>query len=176
MNDRKKRSEPQDMNNADQRQITYLKVTNYPDMPSNTDLSKIPKRKLSVFYRSFDVIADLDQEEERQNAADFRRTFSSPSVRIERAPEEDADSRNDQIDRQTNLKQKKTDYRPSIEGEKLSSSSHDRLTIGGKSSDSQVSKADSLSPVTFKLPQVREGTIVDNYAARSCENHERRVS
>ncbi|KOX80911.1 Lymphoid-restricted membrane protein [Melipona quadrifasciata] len=163
MGDRKKRSEPQDVDNADQRQITYLKVTNYPATSNNTDLSKIPKRKLSVFYRSFDVIAQIDQEKERQNAADFRRTFGSPSVRIERARDQDAD-------RQTNLKQRRD--RPSI----LSGSPpRDRFAIGGKSSDSQVSKADSLSPVTFKLPQVREGTIVAiTEASNDNESHERK--
>ncbi|KAK9294183.1 hypothetical protein QLX08_011111 [Tetragonisca angustula] len=178
MGDREKRSEPRDADNADQRQITYLKVTDYPAMSDSTDLSKIPKRKLSVFYRSFDVIAQIDQESERQNAADFRRTFSSPSVRIERArEEEDADSKNDeQTDRRTNLEQRRD--RSSI----LSGSPPgDRLAIGGKSSDSQVSMAGSLSPVTFKLPQVREGTIVDNYAAiieasNDNESHERKVA
>lgn len=166
MGDRKKRSEPQDVDNADQRQITYLKVTNYPATSNNTDLSKIPKRKLSVFYRSFDVIAQIDQEKGRQNAADFRRTFGSPSVRIERARDQDAD-------RQTNLKQRR-DFRPST----LSGSPpRDRLAIGGKSSDSQVSKADSLSPVTFKLPQVREGTIVAiTEASNDNESHERKVA
>ncbi|CAD1469347.1 unnamed protein product, partial [Heterotrigona itama] len=175
-----KRSEPQDVNNADQRQITYLKVADYPAMSSNADLSKIPKRKLSVFYRSFDVIAQIDQEEkETQNAADFRRTFSSPSVKIEMAGEEDAD---DQIDRQANLKEWRRRGFADDE-EKLSSGSlpHDRLRIGGKSS--QVSKADPLSPVTFKLPQVlRQGTITEAKSiGKRCksndnENRERRVS
>ncbi|XP_043509862.1 uncharacterized protein LOC122528616 isoform X2 [Frieseomelitta varia] len=175
--DRKERSERRDADNADQRQITYLKATDYPTMSDNTDLSKIPKRKLSVFYRSFDVITQIDQENERQNAADFRRTFSSPSVRIERA-REDVDSRNDRQtnDRRTNVEQRRD--RPSI----LSGSPpSDRLAIGGKSSDNQVSNADSLSSMAFKLPQVREGTIVDNYAAitessNDNESHESQVA
>ncbi|XP_076658406.1 uncharacterized protein LOC143362277 isoform X2 [Halictus rubicundus] len=44
---------------------------------NNADLLKVPKRKLSVFCRSFDVIEAKDQE----STLEFRRTASNPSVR-----------------------------------------------------------------------------------------------
>nr|XP_033194409.1 lymphoid-restricted membrane protein-like isoform X2 [Bombus vancouverensis nearcticus] len=160
-NEKQPRSQEVD---ADQKQQTSTKATNY--MTSNdTDLSKIPKRKLSVFCRSFDVIAQVDQEKEKQTL-DFRRTSSSPSVQIERT-REDADSKNGQIDQQASLQERHfvDDYRSLNEnGKFLSCSSPSRLSEKPSSNNGQVSKAGSLSPIGFKLPQVLEDTIVDNYA------------
>ncbi|XP_043579014.1 inositol 1,4,5-triphosphate receptor associated 2-like isoform X3 [Bombus pyrosoma] len=155
-NEKQPRSQEVD---ADQKQRTSIKATNY--MTSNdTDLSKIPKRKLSVFYRSFDVIAQVDQEKEKQTL-DFRRTSSSPSVQIERT-REDVDSKNGQIDQERHFVD---DYRSLNEnGKFLSCSSPSRLGEKPSSNNGQVSKAGSLSPIGFKLPQVLEDTIVDNYA------------
>lgn len=161
--DNEKQPRSQEMD-ADQKQRTSIKATNY--MTSNdTDLSKIPKRKLSVFYRSFDMIAQVDQEKEKQTL-DFRRTSSSPSVQIERT-REDADSKNGQIDQPASLQERHfvDDYRSLNEnGKFLSCSSPSRLSEKPSSNNEQVSKAGSLSPIGFKLPQVLEDTIVDNYA------------
>ena len=83
-NEKQPRSQEVD---ADQKQRTPIKATNY--MTSNdTDLSKIPKRKLSVFYRSFDVIAQVDQEKEKQTLDFEERPAARPykSKELERTP------------------------------------------------------------------------------------------
>ncbi|CAL7945826.1 unnamed protein product [Xylocopa violacea] len=150
--------------NVDQKRPTYLKVVDC-STSNDVDLSRTPKRKLSVFYRSFDVITQLDQEKEKETL-DFRRTSSSPSVRIERA-QEDADTRNGKIDQETSLHKRGlvNTYRTLIEsGKFLSSSSPDRLSERSSSSGANCSKAPPSSPPTIKLPQVKEDTIVDNYS------------
>ncbi|CAK9830817.1 Inositol 1,4,5-triphosphate receptor associated 2 [Anthophora retusa] len=151
--------------NADQKQATYLKVTNY-STSNDTNLLRIPKRKLSVFYRSFDVIEQFDQDKEKETI-EFRRTSSSPSVRIERTHEEDASSKNNEISQQTGIQKRGlvASYRSLIEsGKFLSSSSPDHLSEQSTANHSHVSKTAPLSPTSLKLPQVTEGTIVDNYA------------
>ncbi|OAD53623.1 Lymphoid-restricted membrane protein [Eufriesea mexicana] len=153
--------------NPEQKRATYLKVTNYTTS-KDADLSRIPKRKLSVFYRSYDVIAQIVQEKEKETH-DFRRTSSSPSVRIERT-QENIDSKNDEIDQQTCLHKRAfvNNYRSLIESGKFwSSFSPDHLSEKSSSNNAQVSKVVSLSQTALKLPQVREDTIVDNYATIS---------
>ncbi|XP_076751142.1 uncharacterized protein LOC143423590 [Xylocopa sonorina] len=151
--------------NVGQKQPTYLKVANCPTS-KDVDLAGTPKRKLSVFYRSFDVITQLDQGKEKETL-DIRRTSSSPSVRIERA-QEDADTRNGETDRQTSLQKRGivNAYRTLIEsGKFLSSSSPDRLSERSSSGGANSSKAPPSSPPVVKLLQVKEDTIVDNYPA-----------
>nr|XP_003703860.1 PREDICTED: uncharacterized protein LOC100879678 [Megachile rotundata] len=147
----------------------YLKATNYP--VNGNDLTKVPKRKLSVFYRSFDLIAPIDQEKEKETL-EFRRTSSSPSVRIERTQE------NNEISSQTSSYKKVfvDNCRSLIDSDKgLSNSSPDCLS----------EKCTTNSEVaTIKLPQVKEGAIVDDYSTQnwigkcrvdSNENHENTV-
>lgn len=152
--------------NTDQKQgATCLNMANYATSNEACNLSTIPKRKLSVFYRSFDVIAQIDQEKEKETL-DFRRTSSSPSVRIEGIREDNDSNDNDEADQQTSLhKRELVTYRSLIESEKfLSGSSPDRLSEKPSSNNGQASKVGSLSPKTIELSQVREDTIVDNYS------------
>lgn len=129
--------------------------------------SRIPKRKLSVFYRSFDVIAQIDQEKEKETL-DFRRTSSSPSVRIDGIQEDNDSNDNDKGDQQTSLhKRELVTYRSLIEsGKFLSSSSPDRLSEKPSSNNGQASKVGSLSGKAVELSRVGEDTrrIVDNYS------------
>ncbi|XP_017876151.1 uncharacterized protein LOC108622639 isoform X3 [Ceratina calcarata] len=145
--------------NADRKLPMYLKVADCE--------SRVPKRKLSVFYRSFDVIEQIGQESERETL-DFRRTSSSPSVRIERPRE---NTRNDEIhDQQTDLHKRGlvNTYRTLIEsGKFLSGSSLDCfIEEVPRSDENPAPKATSQLPPSarLKLPQVREDTVVDNYA------------
>lgn len=131
----------------------YLKA-NYPI--NGNDLTKVPKRKLSVFYRSFDLIAPIDQEKEKETI-EFRRTSSSPSVRIERSQE------NNEISSQTSSYKKVfvDNCRSLIDSDKgLSNSSPGCLS----EKCSTNSETPSWSSTTIKLPQVKEDTIVDNYS------------
>lgn len=139
---------------SEKKPSAYLKVTNYPS--NGNDLAKIPKRKLSVFYRSFDLIAPIDQDKEKETI-EFRRTSSSPSVRIERSQ----DSENNEISQTSSYKKAFIDNSRSLmDSDKgLSNSSPDRLSEKCSNSN-EISTPPSTS---VKLPQVREGTIVNNY-------------
>ncbi|XP_029034093.1 uncharacterized protein LOC114871813 isoform X1 [Osmia bicornis bicornis] len=141
---------------SEKKPSAYLKVTNYPS--NGNDLAKIPKRKLSVFYRSFDLIAPSDQDKETETI-EFRRTSSSPSVRIERSQ----DSENNEITQTSSYKKAFIDNcRSLMDSDKgLSNSSPDRLSE--KCLNNNEISTPSASSTSFKLPQVREGTIVNNY-------------
>ncbi|XP_076620019.1 uncharacterized protein LOC143341154 isoform X1 [Colletes latitarsis] len=131
---------------------------------SGTDdgnLLKVPQRKLSVFYRSFDVIASKDQGE----AYEFRRTSSSPSVRLEKTQDKEWKS-NDAYEETSSCKKGfVNNCRSLIEsGKFLSGSSLDRITERTKSNP-QFSTTKSVPLSAFKLPRVRENTFVDHNAA-----------
>ncbi|XP_076245109.1 uncharacterized protein LOC143185757 isoform X2 [Calliopsis andreniformis] len=140
---------------------TCLTVANYVEV-ENLSLPKVPKRKLSVFYKSFDVIARNQGE-----LSEFRRTSSSPSVRIERTPE--VESRGEEIYQQTSPCRKGlvNNYRLLIEsGKFLSSSSPDRLTSEVPLDGAQFpTKVAPQSSAALKLPQVRESKSVDDYSS-----------
>lgn len=163
--DRERQHRSAEINTGQKQGATCLNMANYATSNEACNLSTIPKRKLSVFYRSFDVIAQIDQEKEKETL-DFRRTSSSPSVRIEGIREDNDSNDNDEADQQTSLhKRKLVTYRSLIESEKfLSGSSPDRLSEKPSSNNGQASKVGSLSPKTIELSQVREDTIVDNYS------------
>ncbi|PBC30927.1 Lymphoid-restricted membrane protein [Apis cerana cerana] len=163
--DRERQHRSAEINTGQKQGATCLNMANYATSNEACNLSTIPKRKLSVFYRSFDVIAQIDQEKEKETL-DFRRTSSSPSVRIEGIREDNDSNDNDEADQQTSLhKRELVTYRSLIESEKfLSGSSPDRLSKKPSSNNGQASKVGSLSPKTIELSQVREDTIVDNYS------------
>ncbi|XP_016919035.2 uncharacterized protein LOC108002096 isoform X1 [Apis cerana] len=163
--DRERQHRSAEINTGQKQGATCLNMANYATSNEACNLSTIPKRKLSVFYRSFDVIAQIDQEKEKETL-DFRRTSSSPSVRIEGIREDNDSNDNDEADQQTSLhKRELVTYRSLIESEKfLSGSSPDRLSEKPSSNNGQASKVGSLSPKTIELSQVREDTIVDNYS------------
>ncbi|XP_078048382.1 uncharacterized protein LOC144475881 isoform X2 [Augochlora pura] len=121
---------------------------------NNADLLKIPKRKLSVFCRSFDVIETKDQED----TLELRRTSSNPTVRLADMQDEESER-----DRETSPCRKGfvNACRSLIEnGKFIGSSSHDSLN---ERPDSPQCLPTRRSPVTeLKLPRVGEDT--DNYS------------
>lgn len=137
-----------------------LKVANYAEL-EDVSAPRVPKRKLSVFYRSFDVIAASNQGD----PSEFRRTSSSPSVSNEKSRE--IESR-EEICQQTSPCRKGlvNNYRLLIEsGKFLSSSSPESLTSEKFSSDNaEFPSTKAVISAAFKLPQVLEDRSADNYA------------
>ncbi|XP_054005852.1 inositol 1,4,5-triphosphate receptor associated 2-like isoform X2 [Hylaeus anthracinus] len=126
----------------------------------NENNLKVPQRKLSVFCRSFDVIASKNQGE----AYEFRRTSSSPSVHLEKA--QDGEPRSNE---ETSPCKKGfvNNCRSLIEsGKFLSGSSPDRLSERTYS-NVQFSKSKTVPLSAFKLPRVREDAV--DKAARKHE-------
>lgn len=171
--DRERQHRSAEVNTGQKQGATCLKMANYAASNEACDLSRIPRRKLSVFYRSFDVIAQIDQGGKERGALDFRRTSSSPSVRIDGIQEDNDPNDKDEGDRETGLhKRELVTYRSLIEsGKFLTSSSPDRLSEKPSSNKGQASnKVGSLSPkAVIELSQVREDTIVDNYSTITSE-------
>lgn len=170
--DRERQHRSAEVNTGQKQGATCLKMANYAASNEACDLSRIPRRKLSVFYRSFDVIAQIDQGGKERGALDFRRTSSSPSVRIDGIQEDNDPNDKDEGDRETGLhKRELVTYRSLIEsGKFLTSSSPDRLSEKPSSNKGQASnKVGSLSPKAVELSQVREDTIVDNYSTITSE-------
>ena len=101
--DRERQHRSAEVNTGQKQGATCLKMANYAASNEACDLSRIPRRKLSVFYRSFDVIAQIDQGGKERGALDFRRTSSSPSVRIDGIQEDNDPNDKDEGDRETGL-------------------------------------------------------------------------
>lgn len=134
----------------------HLKLNNSAN--SEASLLNVPKRKLSVFYRSFDVVEAKDQE----NTLEFRRASSSPSVRLE---VQDEGPNRKENHREASLC--KTDFangRSLIETSKLLSCSSPGRFSEVSSSDPQRSPTKRSPVMAQKLPQVKEG-VVDSHAA-----------
>ncbi|XP_076669114.1 uncharacterized protein LOC143369266 isoform X2 [Andrena cerasifolii] len=152
--------------------FAYLKVADC-SVTDEAEFPKAPKRKLSVFCRSFDVITAKNQGD----TVEFRRTSSSPSVRIEK--EQETESRSDEFCQRTSLCKKGfvNSYRSLIEsGKFLSGSSADDLIgkFSPSGTDVPAKKAEPLQAATLKLPQVREGKTGDapaTIAAASIGKH-----
>lgn len=144
----------------------HLKFNN-SSANNEASLLNVPKRKLSVFYRSFDVVEAKDKE----NTLEFRRASSSPSVRLE---VQDEGSRKKENRRDTSLCQ--TDFvncRSLIETSKSLSCSSPGCFSEVSSSDQQPSPTKKSPVMAQKLPRVKEG-VVDNHtiaAEISTEKH-----
>lgn len=137
----------------------YLKAAD-SSVTGEAEFPIVPKRKLSVFCRSFDVITVKNEGD----TAEFRRTSSSPSVRIEKGQE--TESKSEEFYQRASLCKKGfvNSYRSLIESGKLLSGSSAGDLIGKFSpDDAEVSakKAEPLPAATLKLPQVREGKTGD---------------
>nr|XP_033326161.1 lymphoid-restricted membrane protein-like isoform X1 [Megalopta genalis]XP_033326162.1 lymphoid-restricted membrane protein-like isoform X1 [Megalopta genalis] len=119
---------------------------------NNADLLRVPKRKLSVFCRSFDVIEAEDQED----TLELHRTSSNPTVRLA-----DMQDEGSQRDREASPCRKGfvNTCRSLIEnGKFVSNPSHDSLN---ERPDSPRCFPARRSPVMeLKLPRVRED--IDN--------------
>ncbi|XP_015436831.1 PREDICTED: LOW QUALITY PROTEIN: uncharacterized protein LOC107192146 [Dufourea novaeangliae] len=126
---------------------------------NDSNFLKVPKRKLSVFYRSFDVIEAKSQED----TLEFRRTSSSPSVRLNEPQDEETRGKEVYCETSSCRKGFVNNCRSLIESGKF---------LGGSTTDQQDQRSSGLrcsqtrssSPMTGKLPLVRDDKIVDNCA------------
>ncbi|XP_031837480.1 uncharacterized protein LOC116429118 isoform X2 [Nomia melanderi] len=133
----------------------HLKLNNN-SANNEASLLNVPKRKLSVFYRSFDVIEAKDQE----NTLEFRRASSSPSVRLEVQDEGPKKKENHQ---ETSLcKTGFVNCRSLIETSKFLSCSSPGCFREVSSSDPQRSPTKKSPVMAQKLPQLKE-SVVDNH-------------
>lgn len=130
---------------------------------SNTSAAVSPRRKISVYYRSFDVIAVQDQHKNHESDLLVRRSLSTPSVQEKKFEETVVDHAFDQNNTFSG------NYRNIKDNSDSSSSSSPQRPFEDSLLDEEISDKQPifrkvcLAPTRLKFPQIEENTIeLDN--------------